>query len=249
MSLLTPSRSAALIPFQPQFEAWREAWHRQVIADSELTGADIKVAGFILWHLNREARRCFLRYQTIETGTSLSHRSAERGVGKLVDRGHLRREPRPGKSNYFYPIVKQGGVIPGTPGGSFLAPPGVSSLAPITSEIEPLIPTQEIRHAFDLKEGREGSRLPRKEGSPSKASANQPSPSRMNGSIPRGPATGGGDARGYYVCSGTPTMVALEEYERARERRFPRDKKGNWELSAAEYAAFTAWCASGEAAS
>jgi hypothetical protein len=43
-------------------------------------------------------------------------------------------------------------------------------------------------------------------------------------------------------------MVALEEWERARGKSFPRDKKGNWELSAAEYAAFTAWC-SGEAAS
>jgi hypothetical protein len=227
MSLLTPSSSAAVIPFQQRFEAWRETWHRQIIADPELSGADIKVAGFILWHLNRATRRCFLRYQTIATGTSLSDRSAKRGVGKLVDRGHLRREARPGKSNYFYPIIKQGGVIPDTPGVSSLALPAVTSLTPITSDIEPLIPTQERNNLF-LNEEKEGSGLARKQGSPSQDS--QPS------------------SRGYYVCSGTPTMVALEEWERARGKSFPRDKKGNWELSAAEYAAFTAWC-SGEAAS
>ena len=51
------SSSSLVLPFVQKFEAWREAWHRQVLADRQLGHRDKSVAGFLLWYLKSARTR------------------------------------------------------------------------------------------------------------------------------------------------------------------------------------------------
>lgn len=159
-----------IVPFQQKFEAWRETWLRGVLADSELGASAKSIAAFMNFYLNRETRGCFLLYETIAIGTAMSRRCAMENMKQLVERGHVRREPRRGKSNLLFPIVSgqncgqpceqsyRGGEEWRTPGVNNGAPQGVKNGAPITSDIEPL--TLTCSSGLPTKERKQGRRRP-----------------------------------------------------------------------------------------
>src|SRR5262245_59790904 len=99
MSLTPPS----IIPFTPRFEACREHWHRRILASSRCGHRAARVAGFLVWHLNRDTRGCFPSYATIAKGVGIDRRDAKRDVKALIELGYLKRQRRGRKSNYYFP--------------------------------------------------------------------------------------------------------------------------------------------------
>jgi hypothetical protein len=129
MTITVPS-SGTVLPFIQKFEAWRETWHRQVLADRQLGHRDKSVAGFLLWYLNRQDRACFPSYATIATGVGITRRDAMRCISRLMARGHLLRRPRERKTNYYSPRV----VAPCHQGDGTLPPDGGGKTTTLTSD-------------------------------------------------------------------------------------------------------------------
>src|SRR5262249_2192444 len=110
---------AVIIPFPPtatnrDFQVWREAWHRQVLADRQLGHRDKSVAGILLWYLNRQDRTCFPSYETIAKGVGITRRDAMRSIARLVKCGHPQRQPgneRPTITprRWWHPLPPDGG--------------------------------------------------------------------------------------------------------------------------------------------
>jgi len=183
MSVLTPSSSAAVLSFQPRFEAWRETWHCQVLADRELSHRDKSVAGRLLWYLKRDERACFPSYTTIAKGVGITPRDAIRSIARLVARGHLLRQRRDRQTNYYVPQV----VAPCHGGSGTLPLGGSGKIDTLTSDYR----TQE-RNNLVSNEGRQGRCLARKKGEANKPSDSPSSPSTYCHSqeVPRAAAPG-----------------------------------------------------------
>jgi hypothetical protein len=164
--MLTASSSADVIPFkdaEPRFEAWRERWVRQVLGDPEAPHAAKAITSFVSFYLNRQSRSCFLSYETIATGVAMSPRYAKENMKWLVERGHVRREWRRGKSNLLFPVIRLRGEQMITPGVNSSSPPGVNNSSPITSEVEPLTLTLRARGLPRKQRGKKERQLTSKE--------------------------------------------------------------------------------------
>ena len=177
------SSSSLVLPFVQKFEAWREAWHRQVLADRQLGHRDKSVAGFLLWYLNRQERACFPSYATIAAGVGITRRDAMRCVARLVACGHLLRQPRERKTNYYSPRV----VAPCHQGGGTVPPGGGGKLDTLTSKSR----TSDLTLGRALKIQEEDRGSPRKQGSPNSPSGVPSSPGNSRPSA----APGGCSAR------------------------------------------------------
>jgi hypothetical protein len=182
MTVTVPS-SGTVLPFIQKFEAWRETWHRQVLADRQLGHRAKSVAGFLLWYLNRQERACFPSYATIATGVGITRRDAMRCIARLMARGHLLRRPRERKTNYYSPLV----VAPCHQGDGTLPPVGGGKTTTLTSDSR----TSDLTLEKSLKTIQE-SGCPREEGTrvlPSHDPFTSPSPSnggsRANGGAAR----------------------------------------------------------------
>lgn len=167
--MLTPSSSAAkILHFTPQFEPWREHWHRRILADSHVGHRAARVAGFLVWHLNRDTRGCFPSYATIAKGVGIDRRNAKRDVKTLIDLGYLKRQQRGRTSNYYFPsgvvVNHQVGAFQPPGGGSF-SPPGGADLAPLTSDLTSDLTL--LRESLFFEE-RKARSLPREEVKPRK---------------------------------------------------------------------------------
>jgi hypothetical protein len=245
MSVTAPSTSVICFPpttppgSPNNFLARREAAHRRALADHRLRAASAKVFGFILEHVNRQSGGWCLCMKTIAAGTSMGERNARRCVAELEKHGYLRRISDPGHANFYQ-------VWEGDPGqtcsGGRTNLSGVprTNLSAITLESvtsESTLRKKETNFVIEKIQGREGS-LP--------SEARKPSDSPTSDGVPRGP--NGGGARGWYVGPGSLQMIGLEEYERARGRSFPRDKRGGWLLTHQEWAAVQAWITAAEGA-
>jgi hypothetical protein len=57
--MLTIPSSATNIPFEQDFQAWRECWVRQVLKDPETPNAVKAIASFVSFYLNRQSRPCY----------------------------------------------------------------------------------------------------------------------------------------------------------------------------------------------
>jgi hypothetical protein len=82
--------SATIIPFEQDFQAWRECWVRQVFKDPEAPNAVKAIASFVSFYLNRQSRPCY----------SLLRNNRESAVCKrkyemVGERSHLRESPDP----------------------------------------------------------------------------------------------------------------------------------------------------------
>jgi hypothetical protein len=206
--------SSVVLPFQATqlrgFEAWRETWHRQVLADRELGHRDKSVAGFLLWYLNRQERACFPSYSTIAEGVGIDRRDAVRSIARLVACGHLLRRLRERQSNYYSPQVvapcHQGVGVPCHQDSGAVPPGGGGKSTTLTSDYR----TSDL--TLEDREERKGG-LPRgkeeKKARPSVASS--PSPSLNNQDVPRGaPNGGGGDST--FVKFDTPQWDMVERF-------------------------------------
>jgi hypothetical protein len=91
--VITLPSSAQIIQFPAapvQWEAWKEAWLRQVHADSELISRDKNVSTAISWYLNRDSRDCFPKYSTIAKDICIKDRLDVRdSIKRLASRRHL----------------------------------------------------------------------------------------------------------------------------------------------------------------
>ena len=221
---LTVPSSGTVLPFIQKFEAWRETWHRQVLADRQLGHRDKSVAGFLLWYLNRQDRACFPSYATIATGVGITRRDAMRCISRLMARGHLLRRPRERKTNYYSPRV----VAPCHQGDGTLPPDGGGKTTTLTSDSR----TSDLTLEKSLKTIQE-SGCPREEGTrvlPSHDPFISPSPSN-------GGSRANGGPPGKYAGYTSPLMVRLEAYERRTGKTLPRDKRGGWWLTPDQLAA------------
>jgi hypothetical protein len=97
---------------RPSIEALREQWHRQLIADADLTVSILKVALAIGFHLNRN--RGGWAWPGIQTIAKIAHvdrRTVMRATAWLSDRGHLQvvrtRLGQRNLANHYRPILKQ----------------------------------------------------------------------------------------------------------------------------------------------
>jgi hypothetical protein len=179
MTSATLPSSAAVIAFPPppplRFEAWREHWHRQVLADRELSHRDKSVAGLLIWYLNREERACFPSYATIARGVGITRRDAMRSVVRLVKRGHLQRQKRERQTNFYVPQV----MAPCHQGGGTLPPGGGGKTATLTSYFRTSDST--LATDLDFEEGRSLPSGPRgPEGQKEKQEPNGASPSAVD---------------------------------------------------------------------
>jgi hypothetical protein len=149
MSITAPS-SATVVPLQPKtardFQSWREAWHRQVLADPLIGHRAKSVAGFLIWFLNQHERACFPSYETIAQGVAIDRRDAMRAVAKLVVHGHLLRQSRYRKTNYYLPRV----VAPCHQGGGTLPPDGGGKTPTLTYDYR----TSDLTYRFAFRRER-----------------------------------------------------------------------------------------------
>jgi hypothetical protein len=106
MNLTAPS-SAIVVRFEAkqwqkgEFEAWREAASRGALADPQISPAAKSAFHFILWHVNRQSGGWTLKLESIAAGIAMRIRHTRRGVAELESHGYLKREPRPGHSNFY----------------------------------------------------------------------------------------------------------------------------------------------------
>jgi hypothetical protein len=104
---LTAPSSAIVVRFEAkqwqkgEFEAWREAASRGALADPQISPAAKSAFHFILWHVNRQSGGWALKVESIAAGIAMSGRHTRRGVTELESHGYLKREPRPGHSNFY----------------------------------------------------------------------------------------------------------------------------------------------------
>lgn len=224
------SSSSLVLPFVQKFEAWREAWHRQVLADRQLGHRDKSVAGFLLWYLNRQERACFPSYATIAAGVGITRRDAMRCVARLVACGHLLRQPRERKTNYYSPRV----VAPCHQGGGTVPPGGGGKLDTLTSKSR----TSDLTLGRALKIQEEDRGSPRKQGSPNSPSGVPSSPgnsrpSAAPGGVPRGAADGP------FITFDSPKWPLVEKYARDVLGFVPPGGRG-WHFTTEQWAAINA---------
>lgn len=106
---LTAGSSAEVIECRPanqqwqkgEFEAWREAASREALADPCISHAAKSAFHFILWHVNRQSGGWTLKLESIAAGIAMRIRHTRRGIAELEDHGYVKREPRPGHSNFY----------------------------------------------------------------------------------------------------------------------------------------------------
>lgn len=212
------ANSSVVLPFQATqlrgFEAWRETWHRQVLADRELGHRDKSVAGFLLWYLNRQERACFPSYSTIAEGVGITRRDAVRSIARLVACGHLLRRLRDKQTNYYSPQVvapcHQGVVAPCHQDGGVVPPGGGGKLDTLTSDYRTSDLTLEEGSKDSGGLSRETGKEEKKEAKPSVASS-LPSPSPNEG-VPRAAPNGDGRAGEVFVRYDTLQWDMVERF-------------------------------------
>jgi biotin operon repressor len=108
MSSLTAPSSAEIIPFQPTppkgFDAYREFWSRQVLADTGLSHRSKSVATALIWYLNRSTLNCWPSYDRLATDAGIHRSDAMKAVKELVNRGYLILQSKGGgrkRSNHY----------------------------------------------------------------------------------------------------------------------------------------------------
>jgi hypothetical protein len=121
--------SSATISFEAQqwekgeFESWRETKSRNALADSNISPAAKAAFHFVLWHINRRSGGWTLKLESIAAGIGLRQRHARRAIAELEAHGYLRREPRPGHSNFYsIPFPRERGRSDSTGVGGQIRP-------------------------------------------------------------------------------------------------------------------------------
>ena len=113
MLRITALSSAIVMPREAmqwqkgEFEAWRETASRQVLADRNISPAAKVVYHALLWHVNRASGGWTLLVEMIAAEAGMSARHARRGAAQLEAHGYVKRDPRPGRSNFY--LVAGGG--------------------------------------------------------------------------------------------------------------------------------------------
>jgi hypothetical protein len=128
-------------------EKFREAWQRQLMADSELQHSHLKVALALGFHFNRaRGGEAWPGVATIAKIACVDRSTVFRATRLLADRGHLNvtrtRKGRRNLPNRYMPLLTNAKAMQ-PPSGTVVQPPSGIAMTPepyIEPSIEPHIP-------------------------------------------------------------------------------------------------------------
>src|SRR5262249_52849006 len=77
-----------------EFEASKENWHCQLLADRRVTHRQSRIASRLLWYVNRKTGAAFPSFETLAQGTGVLREHVAADMKELSALGYLVREPR-----------------------------------------------------------------------------------------------------------------------------------------------------------